>query len=62
MQRSMSNLKPCIRTVPMALFPTLGSLQEVLDLAESKLPITDKNEITSLLFVYHNTLLKQLGN
>lgn len=61
MPRLSSNLKPRIPAVHMGLFPTLGSLQEVLDLAESKLPITDKNEITSLLFVYHNTLLKQLS-
>ena len=41
----------------MNLFPTMGSLQEVIDLAESKLPITDKNEMYSLLMTYHNTLL-----
>ena len=43
--------------IPKTLFPTLGSLQEVVDLAESKLPITDKNEMFSLLMSYHNTLL-----
>lgn len=41
----------------MNLFPTMGSLQEVLDFADSKLPITNKNELNSLLFMYHNTLL-----
>lgn len=46
--------------VYMNLFPTLGTLQEVVDFAESKLPITDKNDITSLLMTYHNTLLKEL--
>ena len=46
-----------LRAVPMNLFPTLGSLQEVVDLAESKLPISDKNEMFSLLMSYHNTLL-----
>ena len=51
---------PHLRAVPMALFPTMGSLQEVVDLADSKLPITNKNELSSLLFVYHNTLLKVL--
>lgn len=44
----------------MGLFPTLGSLQEVVDLADSRLPIMSKNELTSILFTYHNTLLKQL--
>lgn len=49
--------QPPLRAVPMSVFPTLGSLQDVLDLAESKLPITDRNELFSLLFSYHNTLL-----
>ena len=39
------------------LFPTLGTLQEVYDLAESKLPIIQKNDIVVLLRIYHNTLL-----
>lgn len=56
-----SNSQPQLRAVPMALFPTLGSLQEVVDLAESRLPITDKNEMLSLLMTYHNTLLTQLN-
>ena len=43
---------------PLPIFPTMGSLQEVIDLAESRLPITDKNDMTSLLAIYHNTLLK----
>jgi hypothetical protein len=53
-----SSLQPPIPAVPMTLFPTLGSLQEVVDFADSKLPITDKNEMFSLLMTYHNTLLK----
>jgi hypothetical protein len=44
----------------MSLFPTAGSLQEVLDLGESRLPITDRNELRSLLMTYHNTLLSRL--
>lgn len=46
---------------PMPIYPTLGSLQEVVDLAESKLPITNKNEVIALLITYHNTLLKELN-
>jgi hypothetical protein len=46
--------------VHMDLFPTLGSLQEAVDFAESRLPITDKNALFSLLMIYHNTLLKQV--
>jgi len=36
--------KAALRAVPMNIFSTLGSLQEVIDLAESRLPITNKNE------------------
>lgn len=52
--------EPHLRAVPMGLFPTMGSLQEVIDYADSKLPVMSKNEICSLLFIYHNTLLKTI--
>ena len=42
----------------MALYPTMGSLNEVVDYADSKVPVTNKNEMHSLLMIYHNTLLK----
>jgi hypothetical protein len=45
---------------PKPLFPTMGSLQDVHDLAKSQLPITNENAITALLATYHNTLLNQL--
>lgn len=51
---------PVLRTVPMNLFPTMGSLQEVVELAESKIPVTSRNEMISLLMTYHNTMLAQL--
>ena len=51
-----------LRAVPMSLFPTMGSLQEVVDLAESKLPITSPNELFSLLMTYHNTLIQESRN
>lgn len=38
----------------------MGSLQEVIDLAESRLPITNKNDLTAILATYHNTLLSIL--
>lgn len=56
----MTNPSPVLSTAPMGLFPTMSSLQEVLDFADSKLPIKNKNELCSLIFVYHNTLLKLL--
>jgi hypothetical protein len=46
---------------PKPLFPTMGSLQEVVEVAESKLPITSKNVLYSLLMSYHNTLLETLN-
>ena len=51
-----------ISITPMSLFPTLGSVQEVVELANSKLPVIQQNELYSLLMVYHNTLLKELEN
>lgn len=54
------NPQPLLRAAPMALFPTLGSLQEVVDFAKSKLPVSDENEMFALLMTYHNTLLKEL--
>lgn len=54
--------EPPIRAVPMSLFPTMDSLQDVVDLAESKVPVSTKNEIRSLLFTYHNSLLKVLND
>ena len=60
MSKAHCQLQPSLRAVVMPLFPTLGSLQEVMDFADSKLPITTKNDITTLLMTYHNTLLKQI--
>ena len=47
-----------LATAPMSLFPTMGSLHEVLDFADAQLPITNKNELLTLLMIYHNTFLK----
>lgn len=54
------SLQPPLRAVPMVLFPTMGSLQEVVDYADSQLPVLNKNDLCSLLFTYHNTLLKAI--
>jgi hypothetical protein len=55
-----STEQPVVRPVPMGLFPTLNSLQSVIDLALSQLPLQTPNSIVSLLMIYHNTLLKEL--
>ena len=54
----MAQTKP----VPQPLFPTMGSLQEVIELGESRLPITNKNELTALFATYHNSLLKAVAD
>ena len=48
-----------IQAVTMPMFPRAETLQGAVDLAESQLPITDKNDLFILLMVYHNTLLDQ---
>lgn len=52
--------EPALRAVVMGLFPTMNSLDEVIAIGEAKLPITCPNELRTLVFTYHNTLLKQL--
>lgn len=48
--------------LPMSIYPTLGSLQEVIELANSKLPVIQQNEMYSLLMIYQNTLLKVIDD
>lgn len=52
--------QPQLRAASMTLFPTAGTLREVVDLGESRLPITNQNELFALLMVYHNTLLQEV--
>lgn len=52
---------PPENAIPMTLYPTLGSLKEVIALADSLPAIISKNEIFGLLMIYHNTLLKVLS-
>ena len=54
------NPQPPLRAVPMVVFPTMGSLQEVVDYADSQLPIMSKNDLCALLFTWQNTLLAVL--
>lgn len=54
--------QPPTRAGKMSIFPTLNSTHEVVELIESRLPITDKNELLSLLGIYHNTLLQEFNN
>ena len=54
--------QPSLRAVAMSLYPTMNSLDEVVALAKSKLPVTSHNDLISLLMTYHNTLLKEFSN
>lgn len=46
----------------LSLFPTEENVQAATRLIESKLPITETNELHSLLALYHNTLIKELDD
>lgn len=66
--KQMNTVKPTIPEVRhnikaevQTLFPTANSLNEVVELGNSRLPITNPNELLSLLCMYHNTLLKQVN-
>jgi hypothetical protein len=54
------NMTVTLKPVPMSLYPTMNSLQEVVNLATSRIPVVHQNEMISILMVYQNTLLKQL--
>ena len=47
-------------TVSKPVYPTMDSLQAVIDLAKAKLPICSDNDLMSVLMTYHNTLLDQV--
>lgn len=53
-----ADLHPGLRPVHLALFPTMDSLESVVDLGLSQMPITNANQLVSVLMTYHNTLLK----
>jgi hypothetical protein len=53
----ISSVSAALRAEHMSLFPTLDSLDEVLELAKSKAPHIPENELHSLFMIYHNTLL-----
>ena len=57
MYSSSTSDKAALRAVPQGLFPTMETLQSVVDLARTQLPITNANQLHSLLMTYHNTLL-----
>ena len=46
-----------MKTEQFNLYPTLDSLQAVIEQGSSQLPITTKNELVALLAVHTNTVL-----
>ena len=59
MTKTVNKNEASLRPQPMSLFPTLSSEQEAIELMESKLPITSKNELYALLMTFRNTVLAQ---
>ena len=59
MTKTVNKNEAPLRAQPMSLFPTLNSEQEAIELMESKLPITSKNELYALLMTFRNTVLAQ---
>ncbi len=59
---SIIHREPPIRAVPMNIFPTLTTLEEVIALAKSQLPIMDEQKLMTVLMTYHNTLLAYVRN
>ena len=57
-QKEESNLHPALRPVHLGLFPTMDSLDSVVDMGISQLPINTPNQLVTVLMTYHNTLLK----
>lgn len=49
--------EPPIRAVPMNLFPTMDSLNDVVAVGKLQLPIVHEQALVTLLMTYHNTLL-----
>ncbi len=54
---SIIHREPPIRAVPMNLFPTMDSLNEVVAMAKLQLPIANEQSLITLLMTYHNTML-----
>lgn len=54
----MSNKE--IPTEPLPVFDTMDSLLGVVNLAIASIETTTPNQISTMLFIYHNTLLNLL--
>ena len=59
-QHITADSQPPLRAVRMTLFPVCESLEEARAYAEARIPLEHKNDVFSVLMVYHNTLINQL--
>lgn len=57
-KKETSDLHPALRPVHLGLFPTMDSLESVVDMGIAQLPITNPNQLVGVLMAYHNTMLK----
>lgn len=51
-----------VNAMKMSIYPSMNSVTEAISFIESQVPIQSKNEMFSLLMMFHNTLLKELTN
>lgn len=57
-KKETSDLHPALRPVHLGLFPTMDSLESVVDMGLAQLPINTPNQLVGILMAYHNTMLK----
>lgn len=52
--------QPTIRATKLKTYPTMESLDAVVNYCKAELSQQDSQRMIGLLFIYHNTLLNQL--
>lgn len=55
------NRGAALRAEHMGLYPTLDSLDAVVDMAIAQVPLVNRNDMRAILMVYHNTMLRVMG-
>lgn len=45
----------------MSLFPSMTSLDEAMNYIKAHLPEQDSQKVVSLVLMYHNTLVNEMG-
>jgi hypothetical protein len=60
-EQSIPDVPSPIRAIPMNLFPTMESMDSVIALGISQLPVMTPNSLKSIIYTYHNTLLSKIN-